>query len=77
VHVTGVELEPVTAQIDAALYPDADIRKESFADTRVADGSFYLAHGNVPFGSIRLTARRHNQGGGHRSGVSAISELCE
>ena len=30
---TGVELEPVTAQIAAALYPDADIINESFADT--------------------------------------------
>jgi len=32
-QVTGVELEPVTAQIAAALYPDADIINESFADT--------------------------------------------
>ena len=62
-HVTGVELEPVTAQIAAALYPGAEVRNESFAGTRVPEGSFDLVVGNVPFGSIRLTDRRHNQGG--------------
>ena len=35
-QITGVELDPVTAQIAAALYPDAQIRNESFADTRAA-----------------------------------------
>ena len=60
---TGVELEPVTAQIAAALYPDADIVNESFADTRAREGSFDLAIGNVPFGSFALTDRRHNPGG--------------
>jgi len=62
-RVTGVELEPVTAQIAAALYPDAEIRNESFADTRCPEGSFDLAIGNVPFGDIRLTDRRHNRAG--------------
>jgi N12 class adenine-specific DNA methylase len=60
---TGVELEPVTAQIAAALYPDADIINESFADTRAREGNFDLAIGNVPFGSIALTDRRYNPGG--------------
>jgi SAM-dependent methyltransferase len=36
-RVTGVELDPVTAGIAAALHPGAEIRAESFADTR--DGS--------------------------------------
>ena len=58
-----MELEPVTAQIAAALYPDADIVNESFADTRAREGSFDLAIGNVPFGSFALTDRLHNPGG--------------
>ena len=62
-EVTGVELEPVTAQIAAALYPDAQIRNESFASTRVPENSFDLVIGNVPFGAIRLNDRRHNHGG--------------
>jgi N12 class adenine-specific DNA methylase/SAM-dependent methyltransferase len=62
-QVTGVELEPVTAQIASALYPDAEIRIESFADTRAPESSFDLVIGNVPFGSIQLADRRHNQGG--------------
>ena len=61
-EVTGIELEPVTAAIAAALYPDAQIRCESFADTRIREGSFDLAIGNVPFGAIRLNDRIHNQG---------------
>jgi SAM-dependent methyltransferase len=60
---TGVELEPVTAQIAAALYPDADIIHESFADFRAREGGFDLAIGNVPFGSFALTDRQHNPGG--------------
>ena len=46
--ITGVELEPVTAQIAAALYPDAEIINESFADTRGREAAFDLAIGNVP-----------------------------
>ncbi|MFI5066329.1 MAG: hypothetical protein ACHP9Z_20450, partial [Streptosporangiales bacterium] len=64
VQVTGVELEPVTARIAAALYPDAQIHNESFAEAPATEGSFGLVIGNVPFGAIRLTDRRYN-GGGH------------
>ena len=31
--MVGVELDPVTAHVAAALYPHAQIRYESFADT--------------------------------------------
>ena len=62
-RVTGVELEPVTAQIAAALYPDADIACESFASFRARESTFDLAIGNVPFGSFALTDRLHNPGG--------------
>ncbi len=62
-QITGVELDPITAGIATALYPDAQIRNESFADTRAPEGSFDLAIGNVPFGAIRLTDRKHNRGG--------------
>jgi N12 class adenine-specific DNA methylase len=59
---TGVELDPLTARITAALYPHADIRAESFADTRIPDGTFDLTIGNVPFGKITLHDPRHNPG---------------
>ena len=61
--ITGVELEPVTAQIAAALYPDAEIINESFADTRGREAAFDLAVGNVPFGKAALHDRLYNQGG--------------
>ncbi|MBG6218980.1 N12 class adenine-specific DNA methylase [Arthrobacter sp. CAN_A6] len=60
--MTGVELDPITAGISQALYPDADIRAESFADTRLPGGYFDAAVGNVPFARTRLHDPRHNTG---------------
>jgi len=62
-RMTGVELDTVTARISAALYPHADIRAESFADTRLPAGHFDLAIGNVPFGNIALHDPVHNATG--------------
>ena len=62
-RLTGIELDPVTAGIAALLYPDAEIRAESFADSRDGEGSYDLAIGNVPFGNMVLHDRRHNQAG--------------
>ncbi|KAA2247015.1 hypothetical protein F0L68_40430, partial [Solihabitans fulvus] len=62
-HLVGVELDPTSAAIAAALYPDAQILTESFAATRAPEGAFGLVVGNVPFGDITLTDRRHNQAG--------------
>lgn len=59
-EMTGVELDPVTAAIAAALYPDAEIRAESFADTRMPDGYYDLAVGNVPFDEVTITDPVHN-----------------
>lgn len=59
-QMVGVEVEPVTAGIAAALYPDAQILNESFARTRAPRGSFDLVVGNVPFGDFPMTDRLHN-----------------
>ena len=62
-HVTGIELEPVTAAITAALYPGATILPCSFAVTRAPEASFDLVIGNVPFGQVTLHDPRHNRSG--------------
>src|SRR6266568_4356401 len=62
-QMTGVELEPVTAAIATALYPQARIIPGSFATTRLPDSSFNLVIGNVPFGNITLHDPRHNRSG--------------
>ncbi|MFC8537992.1 UvrD-helicase domain-containing protein [Streptomyces sp. NPDC057249] len=62
-HMTGVELDPITAGIAKALYPHADIRNEGFEKTRAANGTFDLAVGNVPFGDYQVVDMRHNKGG--------------
>jgi N12 class adenine-specific DNA methylase len=61
-QLVGVELDPTTAGIARALHPDADIRAESFAHTRLPDGYFDLTVGNVPFADVRLHDPRHNAG---------------
>jgi len=62
-QITGVELDPVTAGIATALYPQAQILAESFASTPDPDGSYDLVIGNVPFGQAVLHDRRHNSAG--------------
>jgi N12 class adenine-specific DNA methylase len=59
--MTGVELDPVTAAISAALYPHATVLAESFADSRLPDGSFDAVIGNVPFSDVILHDPRHNR----------------
>ena len=62
-RLTGVELDPTTAAIAAALYPHASIRGESFADTRLPAGFFDATIGNVPFAPVALHDPRHNRDG--------------
>ncbi|MFI5682340.1 UvrD-helicase domain-containing protein [Streptomyces sp. NPDC051636] len=59
-RMTGVELDPVTAEIAAALYPDAEIRAQDFKDTRLPEGFFDAVVGNVPFDEIAPTDPVHN-----------------
>ena len=53
----------MTAGIARLLHADAEIRNESFADSRDADDHYDLAIGNVPFGNMALHDRRHNPAG--------------
>ncbi len=50
--VVGVELDPTTARVASLLYPAADIRGESFAETRLPEGKRDLVIGNVPFADV-------------------------
>lgn len=60
--MVGVELDETTAAIAAAVYPHAQIRAESFADTKYPAGHFDAAIGNVPFGNVTLHDPVHNAG---------------
>ncbi|WP_454130513.1 helicase [Microbacterium aurum] len=53
-QMVGVELDPTTAAIARALYPRAEVRTESFADSRFARGQFDAMIGNVPFDRVVL-----------------------
>ncbi|MGH9156118.1 MAG: methyltransferase domain-containing protein, partial [Acidimicrobiales bacterium] len=58
----GVELDPTTARIAAALHPQTDIRNEGFEATRLPEASVDLVIGNVPFGTHAPYDPRHNAG---------------
>ena len=61
-QMVGVELDETTAAIAQSLYPQAEIRAESFAQTRFPAGYFDAAVGNVPFGEVKLHDTVHNTG---------------
>jgi N12 class adenine-specific DNA methylase len=58
--ITGVEIDPLTARIAKALYPDADIREQPFEKSKLLDESFDLAISNVPFGDYTVHDPRWN-----------------
>jgi len=60
-NVTGVEIDPLTARIAKALYPDADIREQPFEKSKLTDESFDLAVSNVPFGDYTVHDPRWNE----------------
>lgn len=59
--ITGIELDPISANISRALYPDARVRTESFADSPWPSGGVDAVIGNVPFGQVKLYDPRHNR----------------
>jgi len=59
--ITGIEIDPLTARIATALYPDADIREQPFERSKLADNSFDLAISNVPFGDYTIHDPRWNE----------------
>ena len=63
-RMVGVEIDPTPATIAAKLYPNADIRAQSYTDTDLDEhGYFDAAIGNVPFGSFRPYDPVYNPGG--------------
>jgi N12 class adenine-specific DNA methylase len=61
--ITGIEIDPLTAQIARALYPDADIRNEPFEKAKLADGFFDAAISNIPFGDYKPYDPKFNRQG--------------
>ncbi len=56
----GIALRPAnrqdvldTARLAKLLYPDADIRHQPFEQSKLADGYFDVAIGNIPFGDYK------------------------
>ncbi|MEU8540895.1 hypothetical protein AB0C52_13060 [Streptomyces sp. NPDC048717] len=58
-HLTGVELDPTTARIARAIYPDVNVLNENFAETDAPAGTFDAAIGNVPFAAVPFGDKRY------------------
>jgi N12 class adenine-specific DNA methylase len=58
--ITGIEIDPLTARIAKALYPDSDIRAQPFEQSKLAAGYYDLAISNVPFGDYTVHDPRWN-----------------
>lgn len=50
----GVELDSLSGRIARALFPEHDIRIESFRDTKLPEGSIDAVIGNPPFADVKL-----------------------
>ena len=50
----GVELDSISGRIARALHPEADIRSESFSDTKLPENRIDAVVGNVPFADLKL-----------------------
>jgi len=50
----GVEMDSISGRIARALHPEADIRIESFRDTKLPEGRIDAVIGNVPFADLKL-----------------------
>ncbi len=57
--LTGVELDPRTAEISRHLYPSATIRQEAFQKSPDWNGYYDLVIGNPPFGDQRVIDAEH------------------
>ncbi|RLU86251.1 hypothetical protein CTZ27_25065 [Streptomyces griseocarneus] len=58
-RLTGIELDPTTARIAQALYPDANVLNENFAETDSRPGTFDASIGNVPFAAVPFGDKRY------------------
>ncbi len=61
--ITGIEIDPVSAQIAKILYPDADIRNEGFEKSNLADEFYDVAVSNIPFGDYKPYDTKFNKHG--------------
>jgi N12 class adenine-specific DNA methylase len=59
--ITGIEIDPLTARIAKAIYPDVDLRQQPFEKSKLPNESFDLAISNVPFGDYRVHDPRWNK----------------
>ncbi|SUW70183.1 DNA methylase [Brevibacterium iodinum] len=60
--MVGIELDPISAQVAGYLYPNAEVRNESFGKTLVRPDQFDATIANVPFGNFPVFDPSWNPG---------------
>lgn len=59
-HITGIEIDSISANITKALYPESTIHHSPFEKVKLKDSAFDLAISNVPFGNYSVHDPRFN-----------------
>lgn len=65
VDLHGIEIDPTSARIASLLNPGAQITNKRLQDVAITPGSFDVAIGNVPFGSVSVYDSRFSSGSLH------------
>lgn len=60
-HFTGVELDSISGRIAKQLYPSADISITGFEKKSIANNTYDIAIGNIPFGNYGLSDPEYNK----------------
>ncbi|WGH93549.1 class I SAM-dependent methyltransferase [Auritidibacter ignavus] len=60
VKMTGIEIDPATADIACLLFPAADVHTGSFGNVDLPDAHYELSVGNVPFSQEISTDQKYN-----------------
>ncbi len=60
-HLTGIELDEISAQIAQLLHPDASIHRKGYEESKTPDGFYDLAITNVPFENTKPADRRYDR----------------
>ncbi len=61
VHMTQIEIDTITAEINAQLYPRDAVANLPFEEAVVPDNSFVASISNIPFGAYGVYERRYDK----------------
>lgn len=59
--IVGIEKDSISARISQLLYPSMTIKNKGFEEEKIANGTYNLVIGNIPFGQIKLYDKEYER----------------